>query len=107
MSVMKTTKIQGSLMAGLLFLGLSGCVTSVPVEEYTMARAAYESAKEAEALRYAPALWYNAEQAYRLGQRAYKDRHYDEAQAQFKEAKLAAEKAENAARIARQSAGDM
>lgn len=111
MSRRKAQTMKGSLTAGLLFLGLvlglSGCVTSVPVEDYTLARAAYEAAKEAEALRYAPALWYNAEQAYRLGQRAYRERHYDEAEHQFKEAKLAAEKAENAARIARQNAGDL
>lgn len=103
------------LNAGLLFLGLttlvlslslSGCVTSVPLDEYTLARAAYEAAKDAEALRYAPALWYNAEQAYRDGQRAYRERNYGEAKADFIEARQAAEKAENAARIARHSAGD-
>jgi len=97
--------VKGSLLAGLLFL--SGCVTSVPVEDYTLARAAYESAKEAEALRYAPAFWYNAEQSYREGQRAYKERRYSDAEKNFKEARAAAEKAENAARIARHNAGDL
>lgn len=82
-------------------------MTSVPVEDYTLARAAYESAKDAESLRYAPALWYNAEQSYREGQRAYKERRYNEAEASFKESRVAAEKAENAARIARHQAGDL
>lgn len=98
--------MKGSLVAGLLFL-LSGCVTSVPVDDYTLARAAYDSAKDSEALRYAPALWYNAEQAYREGQRAFKERRYDEAQKDFKDARVSAEKAENAARIARHNAGDL
>jgi hypothetical protein len=109
MSASLVNKSRGSLLAGLLFLalGFSGCVTSVPVEDYTLARAAYDAAKEAEALRYAPALWYNAEQAYRLGQRSYKERNYTEAEERFKEARVAAEKAENAARVARQNSGDM
>jgi hypothetical protein len=99
------------LRAGfLLFVvicALSGCVTSTPIEDYTLARAAYDSAKDAEALRYAPALWYNAEQAYREGQRAYKERRYDDAEQEFKKARIAAEKAENAARVARHNAGDL
>lgn len=90
-----------------LAVSVSACVTSVPVEEYTLARAAYDSAKDAEALRYAPALWYNAEQAYREGQRAYKERRYSDAEADFKDARIAAEKAENAARVARHQAGDL
>ena len=96
----------GFLLFVALFL-LVGCVTSVPVDDYVLARAAYDSAKEAEALRYAPALWYNAEQAYRDGQRDYKERRYDEAKAEFRTSRLAAEKAENAARIARHAAGDL
>ncbi len=82
-------------------------MTSVPVEEYSLARAAYDAAKDAEALRYAPALWYNAEQSYREGQRAYKERRYSDAEADFKDATKAAEKAENAARVARHQAGDL
>jgi Domain of unknown function (DUF4398) len=87
---------------------LSGCVTSsqVPLEEYTLARAAYEAAKDADALRYAPALWYNAEENYREAQRAFKERNYGRAESLFEDARIAAEKAENAARIARHQAGD-
>ncbi len=103
--------MESSLRAGFLILvvlGVSaGCVTSVPVDDYVLARAAYDSAKDAEALRYAPALWYDAEQAYREGQRAYKERRYDEAKADFNDARVAAEKAENAARVARHTAGDI
>ena len=102
---------QSPLRAGFLLLVmtmvLAACVTSVPADDYVLARAANDSAKDAEALRYAPALWYNAEQAYRDGQRAYKERRYNEAKSDFKEARLAAEKAENAARVARHTAGDL
>ena len=82
-------------------------MTSVPVQDYTLARAAYDSAKDAEALRYAPALWYNAEQSYREGQRAFKEHRYSDAEVDFKDASVAAEKAENAARVARHQAGDL
>lgn len=87
-------------------LFLSGCVTFIPVEEYTLARAAYESAKDADALKYAPALWYKAESAYKEGQRFYADRRYDNASRSFIQAKFLAEKAENAARLARYQSGE-
>lgn len=91
-----------------LVLSTSACITSssVPLEEYTLARAAYEAAKDADSLRYAPALWYNAEENYRDAQRAFKERHYDEADSLFEKARVAAEKAENAARLARHQAGE-
>lgn len=97
----------GRLAILTLVLMTSACVTSVPVDEYTLARAAYDAAKDAEAVRYAPALWYNAEQAYREGQRAFKERRYGDAESNFIEARAAAEKAENAARIARHQSGDL
>ncbi len=91
-----------------LVLSTSACVTSdqVPLEEYTLARAAYEAAKDADALRYAPSLWYTAEENYREAQRAFKERRYQKADRLFELAREAAEKAENAARIARHQAGD-
>lgn len=95
------------LLVAFVLFSLTGCVTHVPVDEYTLARAAYESAKDADAVRYAPSLWYSAEQAYREGQRAYKDRRYEKATEAFLEAKEFAEKAENAARLARHQSGDI
>ncbi|MEK7357672.1 MAG: hypothetical protein AAB250_14570 [Bdellovibrionota bacterium] len=86
---------------------MSGCVTYIPVEEYTMARAAHEAARDADALRYAPSLWYNAEQAYREGTKSFKDRSYSSAKYSFEQAKIFAEQAENAARVARAGAGDV
>lgn len=91
-----------------LVFATSACVTSdqVPLEEYTLARAAYEAAKDADALRYAPSLWYTAEENYREAQRAFKERRYGKADKLFGAAREAAEKAENAARLARHQAGD-
>lgn len=96
-----------SLLAALV-LSTGACVTSeeVPLEEYTLARAAYDAAKDADALRYAPSLWYNAEETYREGERAFKERRYTKAGQLFSVARESAEKAENAARIARHQSGD-
>lgn len=85
----------------------TGCVTYVPVDEYNLARAAFDAARDAEAPRYAPALWFNTEQAYREGQRAFKERRYGEARDKFIQAKSFAEQAENAARLARYESGDI
>ena len=97
------------LMATALvtMVALGGCVTvRNPVEEYNLARAAFEGARNAEAARFAPALWYKAESAYREAQRRYKDTDYPRARELFIEAKYFAEKAETAAEIARFSSGD-
>ena len=91
----------------VLGLGLTGCVTYIPVDEYNLARAAYESAKEWDAARYAPALWFNAEQTYRTAQKAFRDRRQEEARELFSEARVLCEKAENAARLARYQSGDI
>ncbi len=92
----------------LAFTCLSaGCVSSLPVEEFTLARSAYLSAKEADAAQYAPALWYSAEQCFRDGEKAYKSRRFGEAEYQFNKAKIFAEQAENSARLARQQSGQL
>ena len=85
----------------------SGCVTYIPVDEWTMARSAYESAREADAARFVPAIWFKAEQSYRDGQRAYKDRKYEEAKQLFNQARAYCEQAENAARLARHQSGEV
>ena len=65
-----------------------------------------ESAKDADSPRYAPTLWYKAEEAYLKGQTFYKERRYDSARSAFLEAKYSAERAENAARLSRFQSGD-
>ena len=94
--------------AVLSLLVLVGCTTApAPVEEYTLARAAIEAAKSIEAARYSLGYWHQAEESYRRAQALYKDRQYDEAQAEFVKARLAAEKAENSARLIRQKNGEV
>ena len=94
--------------AVLSLLVLVGCTTApAPVEEYTLARAAIEAAKSIEAARYSPGYWHQAEESYRRAQALYTDRPYDEAQAEFVKARLAAEKAENSARLIRQKNGEV
>jgi hypothetical protein len=95
------------IMTLLSVLAIVGCVTNVPIEKYSLARAAIESAKDAEANRFAPTLWFNAEQSYRDGQRAFRERRYGRAEDLFEDARISAEKAENLARIARHESGDV
>ncbi|HVK59948.1 MAG TPA: DUF4398 domain-containing protein [Bdellovibrionales bacterium] len=94
------------ILALCLATVLGGCVTSFPIDEYNLARTAYEAARDADANRYAPALWYNAEEKYREGEKAYRDRKFDLARERFIETRTIAEQAENAARLARQKSGD-
>ncbi len=90
------------------FLGLatSGCVTTFPIDEYNLARAAFESARDADAAHYAPALWFGAEQAYHAGQKDYADRQYGDAKDKFIEARDLAERAEDVSRLARHQSGE-
>ncbi len=79
----------------------------IPVDEYAIARAAMDGAKESEAPRFAPALWYKAESAYREGETFFKERSFEEAAKRFSQARALAEQAENAARLSRFESGDL
>lgn len=92
---------------GLALFFFSACVTvSIPVEEYNLARAAIDAARESDSPRYSPGLWYKAEQAYRDAERLFRERRYSEAKKLFVEAKYLGEKAENAAKLVRFQQGD-
>jgi hypothetical protein len=82
-------------------------VTYVPVDEWTIARSAYEAAKDADAARYVPSIWFNAEQTYREAQKSYRERRYPKSKVLFIESKQLCEQAENAARLARQQSGEV
>lgn len=87
---------------------LSGCVTTPPpTEDYTLARAAMDAAKAVEAARYSPGYWHQAEESYRHAETLYQDHEYSAAQKEFVKARLAAEKAENSARLIRQKNGEV
>ena len=96
----------GLSVASLVVFSTSGCVTYFPVNEYNLARVAVDSARDADAARFAPGMWYKAEEAYQKGQRLYKERRYSSAKEVFIEARNNAERAENAARLTRFQSGD-
>ncbi len=83
-----------------------GCATLRPNVELVLAREAFTAAKDAESARYAPGYYHKAEEAYRAGMKHYEDQEYAKAIEEFKNARLNAEKAENAARIQRQRSGE-
>lgn len=89
-------------------LTISACVhTPPPILEYTLADTAIKSAKAVQAVRYAPAQWHEAEEAFRQARILYNEREYDQALELFNKARLAAEKAENSARLIRQRSGEI
>ncbi len=86
-------------LAFVLLAGLSSCISNIPVSDYSVARAAWENAKEAGAARLAPGVWYRADQAYKKGQKLFSERDYSGARDAFEEARFYSEKAENTARL--------
>ncbi|MGE0764176.1 MAG: DUF4398 domain-containing protein [Bdellovibrionales bacterium] len=93
---------------GLLVLGgLTACVVApLPVEEYTLARAAVTAARDSGAERLAPGLWYKAEENYRKGQKFLKDKDNESAKSSFLKAIEFSEKAENASRLKKYESGE-
>ncbi|MBC7741101.1 MAG: DUF4398 domain-containing protein [Bdellovibrionaceae bacterium] len=87
---------------------LAGCVTTqAPLEEYTLADAAIKAAKSVQAVRYSAGYWHQAEEFYRQARILYREREYEQAKDLFIQARQAAEKAENSARLLRQKSGDI
>lgn len=97
------------LFIGMIFLSvIVSCQTvPAPIEEYSLARAAMEAARSVQAARHSAGYWHQAEEAYRKGRVYYDDRDYAKAKEQFVRARLAAERAENSARLIRQRTGDI
>ena len=86
---------------------LSSCVTvSIPVQEYSLAKAAYEAAITAESAKYAPQLFYKAEKAYKKGEQLYKERDFEAARAQFVTSQKLSEKAEDESRVKQFNSGE-
>lgn len=87
---------------------LAGCVTSpAPVDDYTLARAALEAARVVEAARHSPGYYHQAEEAYRKAKLLFEEREYDRAREEFARSRIAAEKAENSARLIRMKSGEV
>jgi starvation-inducible outer membrane lipoprotein len=89
-------------------LCLSACITSPrPIEDYALARAAIEAAKSVDSARHSPGYWSQAEESFRRGKVLYNEREFDAAKEEFINARLAAERAENSARLIRQRNGEV
>ena len=97
------------LFIGIFFFTvIVGCQTvPAPIEDYSIARAAMDAARAVQAARHSPGYWHQAEEAYRKGRIYFEDRDYAKAKEQFIRARLAAERAENSARLIRQKTGEI
>lgn len=91
----------------LLTVIVSCQTVPAPVEDYSLARAALDAARSVQAARHSPGYWHQAEEAYRKGRIYFEDRDFSKAKEQFVRARVAAEKAENSARLIRQRTGDV
>ena len=87
---------------------MSGCVTApAPLDDYNLARAALESARVVEAARHSPGYYHQAEESYRKAKLYFEEREYEQAKIEFVRARVAAEKAENSARLIRMRSGEV
>ena len=92
----------------VLLLFLVGCQsTPAPIDDYALARAAMDAARSVQAARHSPGYWHQAEESYRRARIFYKDREYENAKNEFIKSRIAAERAENSARLIRQKSGDV
>lgn len=100
--------MKSACVAWLICISLSGCVTpDIPYDEYSLAKAALEAAKAVQSVRYSAGYWHQAEESYRQAKILYANRDYEEAKQLFIKSRIAAEKAENSARLIRQKEGDI
>lgn len=91
-----------------ILVSLSGCVTTTPPTlEYTLADTALKAARNVQAVRYSPQLWYEAEELYRQARILFNEREYEQAKELFIKARQAAEKCETSARITRFRNGEV
>lgn len=92
----------------VLGLGLSSCISGPrPTEEYALAQSALNAARAVEASRHSPGYWSQADEAFRRAKLLYQERDFSAAREEFIRSRLAAEKAENSARLIRQKNGEV
>ncbi|MEZ4872460.1 MAG: DUF4398 domain-containing protein [Bdellovibrionales bacterium] len=89
-------KVYLLLLLSFIFVG---CAGTPPFEDYSFAEAALNAARSAEASQYSPGNWAKADEAYNLGEIAYRNRDYANASDLFRQAREFAEKAENVSRL--------
>lgn len=92
--------LKGHLLLCPFFILLVGCVSPGPArQEYNLAKVALQAAKDAEAKRYSPKVFSQANRYMRKGERSYKDRDFGRAEEYFKKCRFYSEKAENVSRV--------
>lgn len=90
-----------------IFITVSCVHIPPPILEYTLADTAIKAAKAVHAVRYSPGHWHEAEESYRQARILYNEREYEQAVDLFNKARIAAEQAENSARLIRLRNGEI
>ena len=89
-------------------ISITGCATgSPPIEEYTLARSALDSARAVDSARHSSGYYHQAEELFRKAKLLYEEREFDEARQYFINARVSAERAENSARLIRFKNGEV
>jgi hypothetical protein len=100
--------IKNCLVGFFICLLSVGCQSvEPPLEEWVLARAAFDAAKSVQAAKYSPGYWHQAEESYKKARLLYKEESFSEAKLEFLAARKAAEKAENSARMKRFQNGEV
>ena len=92
----------------LAALGISGCVTmEAPLQEYTLARAAFVAAKEVDGARLASGYYHRALENYSRAEVLYNERNFEQAKELFIKSRIDFERAENSAQAQRKRSGEV
>lgn len=94
----------------VLFLPLFfiGCVTiEAPVQDYTLARAAFAAAKEVDGARLASGYYHRALENYSRAEVLFAERNYEAAKELFIKSRIDFERAENSAQAQRKRSGEV
>lgn len=94
------------LISLFLVIGFTGCAQNPPLQEYTLAKTALDAAQNAGGAKYAPSLWFKAEENYREGESLFKNGHFDQATIRFNQSIDFSEKTENKARYEKRKMGE-
>lgn len=94
------------LLSLFLVIGLTGCSQNPPLQEYTLAKTALDAAQNAGSSKYAPSLWFKAEENYREGESFFKNGYFEKAAMHFNQSIDFSEKAENKARYEKRKMGE-
>lgn len=87
-------------------LSLCSCATEPPLEQFTIARAALNAARDVDSTRFSPGHFHRAEEQFRLGEKAYRDEDYAVAKNYFEQSIYFAEQAENSTRLKKFKTGE-